>query len=138
MLQQQDARLRSRNSTVSVKAETAECLVARDSILSRDAYIKEPRLFMYILNYSDIIFRFRQIVCRLCVNAFFGASINLILFFDSNNGKQGTCKQNRKKCGISLRTIKVCRFEIIDGVKYVNMHAYKFLLREQLGFAAVL
>ena len=27
-----DARLRSRNSTVSVNAETADCLVARDSI----------------------------------------------------------------------------------------------------------
>ena len=40
----------------------------------------------------------------------------------------------------SLRTIKVCRFEIIDGVKYVYCikHAYKFLLREQVGFAAVL
>ena len=59
------------------------------------------------------------------------------------NKKHG--KQNRKKCGIykrhfSLRTIKLCRFEIIDGVKYVYCikHAYKFLLREQLGFAAVL
>ena len=29
-----DARLRSRDSTVSVKAETAECLVARDSIIA--------------------------------------------------------------------------------------------------------
>ena len=29
-----DARLRSRNSTVSLKAETAECLVARDSIIA--------------------------------------------------------------------------------------------------------
>ena len=29
-----DARLRSRNSTVSVKAETAECLVTRDSIIA--------------------------------------------------------------------------------------------------------
>ena len=40
----------------------------------------------------------------------------------------------------SLRTIKVCRFEIIDGIKYVYCikHAYKFLLREQVGFAAVL
>ena len=40
----------------------------------------------------------------------------------------------------SLRTIKVCRFEIIDGVKYVYCikHAYKILLREQVGFAAVL
>ena len=39
----------------------------------------------------------------------------------------------------SLRTIKVCWFEIIDGVKYVYCikHAYKFLLREQEGFAAV-
>ena len=40
----------------------------------------------------------------------------------------------------SLRSIKVCRFEIIDGVKYVYCikHAYKFLLREHEGFAAVL
>ena len=40
----------------------------------------------------------------------------------------------------SLRTFKICRFEIIDGVKYVYCikHAYIFLLREQLGFAAVL
>ena len=39
----------------------------------------------------------------------------------------------------SLRTIKICRFEIIDGVKYVYCvkHAYKFLLREQVGLAAV-
>ena len=35
----------------------------------------------------------------------------------------------------SLRTIKICRFEIIDGVKYVYCikHAYKFVLREQVG-----
>ena len=40
----------------------------------------------------------------------------------------------------SLRTIKVCPFEIIDGVKnvYCIKHAYKFLQREQVGFAAVL
>ena len=40
----------------------------------------------------------------------------------------------------SLRTIKICRFEIIDGVKYVYCikHVYTFLLREQAGFAAVL
>ena len=40
----------------------------------------------------------------------------------------------------SLRTIKICQFEIIDGVKYVYCikHAYKVLLREQVGFAAVL
>ena len=40
----------------------------------------------------------------------------------------------------SLRTIKVCQFEIIDGVKYVYCIklAYKFLLREQVGFAGVL
>ena len=39
-----------------------------------------------------------------------------------------------------LRTIKICRFEIIDGVKYVYCikHAYKFLLREQVEFAAVI
>ena len=29
-----DARLRSRNSTVSVKAETAECLVAQDPLIA--------------------------------------------------------------------------------------------------------
>ena len=40
----------------------------------------------------------------------------------------------------SLRTIKMCQFEIIDGVNnvYCIKHAYKFLLREQVGFAAVL
>ena len=48
-----DARLRSRNSTVSVKAETAECLVARDSII---AWYRD--FLMYILNNSDILFRF--------------------------------------------------------------------------------
>ena len=38
-----------------------------------------------------------------------------------------------------LRIVKVCRFEI-DGVKYVycRKHDYKFLLREQVGFAGVL
>ena len=46
------------------------------------------------------------------------------------NKKNG--KQNRKKVWnlqktFSLRTIKVCRFEIIDGIKYVycKKHAYK-------------
>ena len=41
---------------------------------------------------------------------------------------------------LSLCTNKICRFEIIDGVKYVYCikHAYKFLLKEQVGFAAVL
>ena len=39
-----------------------------------------------------------------------------------------------------LCTIKICRFEIIDGVKYVYCikHVYKFLLRAQAGFVAVL
>ena len=57
------------------------------------------------------------------------------------NKKHG--KQNRKRVwnlqkAYSLRTIKVFRFEIIDGVKnvYCIKHAYK-LLREQIGFAAV-
>ena len=40
----------------------------------------------------------------------------------------------------SLRTGKVFRFEIIDGVKHVKYvycikHAYNFFLREQVGFA---
>ena len=59
------------------------------------------------------------------------------------NKKHG--KQNRKKVwnsqkAFSLRTIKICRFKIIDGVKYVYCikHAYKFLLKEQVGFAVVL
>ena len=65
-----DARVRLRNSTISVKAETAECLVERVML----------RLFMYILNNSDSG-RF------LCVNAYLGASIHLILFFVSNHGK---------------------------------------------------
>ena len=41
---------------------------------------------------------------------------------------------------LSLYTNKICRFEIIHVVKYIYCikHAYKFLLREQVGFAAVL
>ena len=40
----------------------------------------------------------------------------------------------------SIRTIKDYRFEIIDRVKYVYCikNAYKFILRKQVGFAAVL
>ena len=61
-----DARLRSRNSTDSVKAETAwlhEIQLSHDanikeSRLSCNAKIKESRFFMYILNNSDILFRF--------------------------------------------------------------------------------
>ena len=54
--------------------------------LSRDAYIKESRLFMCILNNSDSG-RF------LCVNAYFGASIHLILLLfqimvNKKHGKQ--------------------------------------------------
>ena len=54
------------------------------------------------------------------------------------NKKRG--KKPEKSVEFSLRTIKICRFEIIDGVKYVYCikHAYKFVLREQVGFAAVL
>ena len=59
------------------------------------------------------------------------------------NKKPG--KPNRNKVwnlhkAFSLRSIKVCRFEIIDGDKYVYCikYAYKFLLREQVGFADVL
>ena len=53
------------------------------------------------------------------------------------NKKRG--KQNRKSVEFFF-TIKICRFEIIDGVKYVYCikQAYKFVLREQVGFAAVL
>ena len=101
-----------------------------------DAYIKESRLFMYILNNSDILFRF------LYVNAYFGVSIHLNLFFVSNHGKK---KKKQKKMGnllkeFFLRKIKICRFKKINGVKYVYCikHGYKFLLREQLEFAAVL
>ena len=54
------------------------------------------------------------------------------------NKKRG--KKTEKSEEFSLRTIKMCRFEIIDGVKYFYCikHAYKFLLREKEGFAAVL
>ena len=40
----------------------------------------------------------------------------------------------------SLRTIKICLFEKIDGAEYIYCikHVYKFVLREQVGFAAVL
>ena len=47
-----DARLRSRNSTVSVKAESAWL---HETQLSRNANLKEWRLFMDMLNNSDIL-----------------------------------------------------------------------------------
>ena len=69
----------------------------------------------------------------------------IFLLFVSNHGKQGHGKQNRKKSveftkGVFSTHNKVCRFEIIDGVKYVYCikHAHKFLLREQVRFAALL
>ena len=54
--------------------------------------------------------------------------------------------KTEKECGIYKRHFLyaqlkfVDRFEIIDGVKFVYCmkHAYKFHLREQVGFAAVL
>ena len=76
----------------------------------------------------------------LCVNAFFGATIHLILFFVSNHGKQETWQTKPRKVwnlqkAFSLRTIKVCRFEITDVVKYVYCIKQG---REQIWFAAVL
>ena len=72
----------------------------------------------------------------LCVNAYFGASIHLILFMV--NKKHG--KQKIEKSGIYKRYFLYAQWKIIDGVKYVHCikHAYKYLLREQVGFAAVL
>mgnify|MGYP003683803769 CR=1 FL=1 len=63
-----------------------------------------------------------------------------ILFFFQIMVIKKRGNQNRKRVEFSLRTIKICRFEIIDGVKYVYCikHAYKLVLRAQLGFAAVL
>ena len=75
----------------------------------------------------------------LCVNTYFGASRHLIFCFKSNMVNNTEKVWNLQKA-FSLLTIKVWRFETIDGVKYVYCikHAFKFLLREQVGFAAVL
>ena len=56
------------------------------------------------------------------------------------HGIQNPPKMWNLQKAFSLRTMKVCQSEIIDGVKYVSCikHAYKFLLREQAGFVAVL
>ena len=78
----------------------------------------------------------------MCKSIFRGINI-----FVSNHGKQETWETKPGKSveftkGIfsTHNKIKVCRFEIIDVVKYVYCikHAYKFLLREQVGFATVL
>ena len=99
------ARLRSRYSTVSLKAETAECLVAWDSIIAWCLY-KRSRLFKYIwiiqiyFSYSG---RF------LCVNAYFVASIHLILFFVSTKPK---------RCGIYKRHFLYAQLKFVD-LKYL-------------------
>ena len=96
-----DARLRSRNLTVSVKSETVDTWL-HETHSSRDANMKESRLFMYILNNSDILFRFGQIsVCKCLlrgINTSYFILFYLILFFVPFmvNKKHG--KQNRKKC----------------------------------------
>ena len=71
----------------------------------------------------------------MCAKAYFGATIHFILCFVSNRGKQETWYTKPKKVwnlqkAFSLRTINVCRFEIIDGVKYIYClkHTYEFLL----------
>ena len=107
-----DARLRLRNSTVSVKKETTECLVARNSIIMGCLYKKKSRLFMYILNNTQIYFsdsgRF------LCLDAYFGASIHLILFYFSNHGKKIYGKQNQQKCGIYKRHFLYAQLKFVS------------------------
>ena len=51
-----DARLRSRNSTISVKAETAECLVARDSIIAWCLY---KRIKTFHVNFEKFRYTFQ-------------------------------------------------------------------------------
>ena len=48
-------------------------------------------------------------------------------FFYSNHGKQNRKKVWNSQKAFSLRTIKICRFKIINGVKYVYCikHSYK-------------
>ena len=49
------------------------------------------------------------------------------------NKKHG--KQKPKKCGIYKSDFLYAQLKLIDGVKYIYCmkHAYKFLLREQVG-----
>ena len=83
-----DARLRSRNPTVSVKAETAECGCTRQ--LSRDANtcIKESRLFMYIFN-----------ICKVELNVFFKKKKKQIHFIYTelyqSHTRNGCCQHRR-------------------------------------------
>ena len=54
------------------------------------------------------------------------------------NKKRGN--KTKKVWNFLYAQLKFFRFEIIDGVKYVYCikHAYKFVLREQVRFAAFL
>ena len=103
--------------------------------LSRDANIKESRLFRFwiIQIYFSDSGRF-LCNCILWV-------INTSYFIFCFNSWLTTLKKVwNLQNALSSCTNKICRFEIIDGVKYFYCikHAYKFLLREQVGFAAVL
>ena len=70
----------------------------------------------------------------LCVNCILrGINTSFFGFFVSNHGKQETSWYTKPKKsveftkGISLRTVKVCRFEIIDGVKDPKKTPYSYL-----------
>ena len=115
-----------RETRLSSKRRRLTNVWSNETQLSGDSNMKESRLFMYILKNSDLLFRFEEIYVCKCIYILF-----YFLFHIMVNNKHG--KQNRKKCGI-YKSITVCRFEIIDGVKYVYCikHVYRFLLRKRL------
>ena len=88
-----DARLRLRNSTFSVKAETAECMVARDSII---AWCLKECTFWKIQIYFTDSGRF------FCVNAYSGHQYILFYFLF-----QIMVNKTEKRVEFSLRTIKI-------------------------------
>ena len=97
---------------------------------------------MYIFKNSDILFRFGQISVCKCIPRGINTSyfISCFKIWLTRNMENKTEKVWNLHKAFSLRIIQVCRFEIMDGVKYVFCikHAHKYLLREQVGFAAVL
>ena len=90
--------------------ETQPSVWLHENQLSRDANIK--RIETFHVHFEKFRYTF-----QILVDAYFGASIHLILFFVSNHGKQeNMVNKTEKKCGIYKRHFLYAQLKFV-GLK---------------------